>query len=450
MPRTVIPCTAMLPAVRITVATLLLLLLGATRASAQPGLAVAAPDTVRLTLDRVRQLVLTSDPGYLAAREETAIARGALRQASILPFNPDLSLAAPGTGPTAPRNPLEVTLSQEIEWAGQRGLRRRAANAALTGARASVGNSARERFAEASGGFFAAEASARRLDVMRASAELGRRLLEAVHLQLREGEISALEANLAEIEAGRAQARVISEQRLLVARQVELKRALGLSPDAVVVIESSTIDADSIAPSLPDSLVSAAIVQRADIRALDALVGETVLRAQFARREALPNLRLGLYVEQMPGEAGLRYGPSIGFGIPLWNRNQGTTDMLTARRRQVEQERRAAVLRARAEIVAAANNYAGAASEVAVYARTVLQPARTNSALLETAYRAGKLPLPTLLLLRNQLLDAELGYWDAWLTRQRARIDLESALGGRPVDDADVQPLSTTSQDPRR
>lgn len=412
---------------------------------------LAASDTVRLTVDAVRRLVLTNDPGYLAAREETAIARGALRQASILPFNPDLSLAAPGTGPTAPRNPLEVTLSQELEWAGQRGLRRRAASTALMGARAAVSNTARERMAEASGGFYSAEASERRLDVMRASAELGRRLLEAVQLQLREGEISALEANLAEIESGRAQARVINEQRQLTARQVELKRALGLPPEAVVVIESTTsADSVSIAPAVPDSQVSSAILQRADIRTLDALVGAIGLRAQLARREALPNVRLGLYVEQMPNEAGLRYGPAIGFGIPLWNRNQGTTDMLTARRRQLELERREAILRARAEIVTAANSYASAASEVATYARTVLQPARTNSGLLETAYRAGKLPLTTLLLLRNQLLDAELGYWDAWLTRQRALVDLESALGGRPIDEADLQSSPTTPQEARR
>ncbi len=422
-------------------------------------------DTLRLSLDHVRRLVLSSDPAYLAIREEVAIARGTLRQASLLPFNPDLSLAAPGTGATAPRNPIEFTLSQEIEWAGQRRLRRRAANAGVHLADATIRNAARERIAEASNAFYAAEASLRRIDVVRASADIGRRLLEAVELQLREGEISALEANLAEIESGRAQARVIGEQRQQTSRLVELKRAVGLAPEIVLSLEPSASASEpprdstaslSVSPSPTvdsagqvrhlDALMTDAIARRADVRAIDALISETTLRAQLVRREAIPNVRLGLYVEQMPNERGLRLGPALGLGIPLWNRNQGTADALTARRRQLEWERRAVMLRVRAEIVTAASTYAATANEVAIYARTVLQPARTNGALLETAYRAGKIPLPTLLLLRNQLLDAELGYWDAWLLRQRALVEFESALGGPPLASSDVDAPSVHPQ----
>lgn len=143
-----------------------------------------------------------------------------------------------------------------------------------------------------------------------------------------------------------------------------------------------------------DSLMNDAITKRADLRAINALIDETTLRTQLVRREVIPNVRVGLYVEQMPNERGLRLGPALGFGIPLWNRNQGTVDALTARRRQLEFDRRAVLLQVRAEIVTAASAYAATANEVAIYARTVLQPARTNGALLETAYRAGKIPCP--------------------------------------------------------
>lgn len=411
----------------------------------------------------MRHLVLSNDPAYLAMREESAIARGTLRQASLLPFNPDLSLAAPGTGATAPRNPLEFTLSQEVEWAGQRGLRRRAANAGVRLADATIRNTARERIADASNAYYAAEASLRRIDVVRASADIGRRLLEAVVLQLREGEISALEANLAEIESGRAQARVIGELRQQTNRLVELKRAVGLAPETLLSLEPSASESarDSMTSRIPvvdsagqvqhlDSLMNDAITKRADLRAINALIDETTLRTQLVRREVIPNVRVGLYVEQMPNERGLRLGPALGFGIPLWNRNQGTVDALTARRRQLEFDRRAVLLQVRAEIVTAASAYAATANEVAIYARTVLQPARTNGALLETAYRAGKIPLPTLLLLRNQLLDAELGYWDAWLLRQRALVEFESALGGPSIAPSDIQSTSHPSSESTR
>jgi outer membrane protein TolC len=65
-----------------------------------------------------------------------------------------------------------------------------------------------------------------------------------------------------------------------------------------------------------------------------------------------------------------------------------------------------------------------------------LQPARANQDLLETAYRAGKVNLSTLLLLRNQLLDAELGYWDAWLARRTALIALQAATATLAPDGA--------------
>ena len=83
-------------------------------------------------------------------------------------------------------------------------------------------------------------------------------------------------------------------------------------------------------------------------------------------------------------------------------------------------------------------SYALAAEEARIFENDVLQPARANQQLLETAYREGKIDLPALLLLRNQLLDAELSYWDAWLAHRRSLVALQSAtasigaIGGDP------------------
>jgi hypothetical protein len=55
--------------------------------------------------------------------------------------------------------------------------------------------------------------------------------------------------------------------------------------------------------------------------------------------------------------------------------------------------------------------------------------ARHGTGLLETAYREGELDLTSLILLRNQLLDAEVGYWEAWLARRSSFARLEAAVG---------------------
>ena len=73
--------------------------------------------------------------------------------------------------------------------------------------------------------------------------------------------------------------------------------------------------------------------------------------------------------------------------------------------------------------------------ELEIFRSDVLEPVRLNQDLLDVAYREGKLDLSSLLLLRDQLLDAELGYWSAWERRQQAVIALRSATGSI-LDDA--------------
>jgi cobalt-zinc-cadmium efflux system outer membrane protein len=178
-----------------------------------------------------------------------------------------------------------------------------------------------------------------------------------------------------------------------------------------------------------DSLVELALTRRPDLAATTATVREFETLASLARREALPNLRRGAVAERVPGESGFRIGPAFGISVPIWNRNQGVVDERLAQVRQAQLQRQAVELRVRTDVETAVRSYRAATQEAATFETTVRQPARTNSALLETAFRAGKIALPTLLLLRNQLLDAELGYWDAWLARQDALVQLQAATG---------------------
>lgn len=450
-----------------------MLLRGTSSAHAQSpslGSPTAPPgDTLVLTTAVVQRLALTRNPAFLAERQETAIARGGLRQAGTLRFNPDLSATVPGVGSGGERNPIEATLMQELELGGQRGLRIGAARVGVTRAEARVQNAARLGVSEASIAFYRALSAERRLGITRDGLQLTTRLLGAVRTQVREGEISVLEGTLAEIEFGRARARVLEAERLASANLLELKRLTGLPPDEPVrldepmapvslpmaigdsvVVDTSALAANAIpaaraaavapAPAwsaaLPDpaslevdSLVQIALSRRPDLAATTASVREFETLASLARREALPNLRLGAIAERAPGEGGLRIGPAVGISLPIWNRNQGLVDERRAQVRQAQLERQAVELRVRMDVETAVRSYRAATQEAAAFETAVRQPARINSALLETAFRAGKIALPTLLLLRNQLLDAELGYWDAWLARQDALVQLDAATG---------------------
>lgn len=418
-------------------------------------------DTVVLSLLEVQRLALTRNASFLAAREDASIARGGLQQARLLRFNPDLQAQLPGVIAGTSDEPGSITLLQELELAGQRRTRIAAARAGVSRASAGVSNAARLTIADASVAFFRTLAAERRRTVAQAVLGLNERLATAVRTQLREGEISVLDANLAEIEVGRARGRVLAAQRDAATALLELTRQIGLAPstvvrledntadDALLIAESSRASGDRSAfvplTSPPDSLIEVALRRRADLAERVAAIREAEALTTAAQRERFPNLRLGVFVERRPesvtasGSRFPRVGPALGITLPFLNRNQGVIAQREALATQARYERDAAALRVETDVTSALRAYETASAELDVFTTTVLDPARRNSDLLDTAFQAGKIPLPTLLLLRNQLLDAELGYWDAWLAQHTARVQLDAATGA-------LQPTVDTSR----
>jgi hypothetical protein len=65
-----------------------------------------------------------------------------------------------------------------------------------------------------------------------------------------------------------------------------------------------------------------------------------------------------------------------------------------------------------------------------LYESSVLEQARANRGLLERARSAGRLDLPTTLVLQSQLIEAEVAYWDVWLEVRLAETALDAAVGG--------------------
>lgn len=392
-------------------------------------------DTLPLAIGDVQRLAIRQNLAVLAMRQETAVAEGVLRQARAFQFNPEIALQS--VGDAGSKSPFELMLTQEIEWAGQRGLRIAAAREGRSRAIAVVQNAARTSLAAASIGFYRAFAAERRLAVAEDALGLTERLIAAVRTQLVEGEIGTMEANLAEIEAGRASGRVLSARRAAMGSALDLKQFLGLLPQTPIRLVSEaagTLVAAGEEPAAPtvldeDSLVALALAHRPDLRANAAAVRELEQLTRLSRRSAFPNLRVGAVVERAERNGRADLGPAIGVTLPIFNRNRGLVDQRRALTEQARFEARATELAIRSNVLEAARAYRTASEEVAVFETTVVRSARANISLLETAYRAGKIALPTLLLLRNQLLDAELGYWDAWLAQHEALVRLDAATG---------------------
>lgn len=386
-------------------------------------------DTLRLTLGEAQRRALTRNPAFLADATEREIALGALRAARVYSFNPEAELEALGSASTGGLGRYEATLSQEVEWAGQRGLRIDAAEIGVARAERSVANAARRTLADVSTAFYAALAAERRLVVTTELLGLNERLLQAVRTQVREGEISVMEANLGEIEVGRARARVLSARRAATSARLELGRLVGIAPSEELRVEPEVPAAPPVEALDPEALMAAALERRPDLAAASTAVRQAETLTRLARREAIPNLRIAALAEREGTGGEPRIGIGVGLPLPLWDRNQG----LIARRRALSKQAaltlEATALRVRTEVIDAYRSYVAATQEARVFEEDVLEPARTNQDLLETAYQAGKIDLAALVLLRNQLLDAHLSYWDAWLAQREALVGLQAATG---------------------
>lgn len=391
-----------------------------------------ASDTLVLDLAAARRIGLTSSPQILAARAQLEGVRGLRRQAGIYQFNPEFVLKASSLIDPGNLGAFEGLLTQELEWAGQWGLRKSAADYRVVAAEGGVLDVARQSIYEIDVAYSRTVTARRRLEVRALGLELSRRFLEAVRIQLREGKVSTLEVNLAEIEAGRARAAERSARRALSVALLELTRTLGLPPEQPVRV----VDDDRGGPehrSLDlDSLVALALASRPDLAAATAEVEGARADRRLASREAVPNLRLSAVAERGSMEENVSWGLRFELPLPLWNRNQGLSDRGRAEESRAEADRAAVELRVRTEVASNLEAYLSARDELEVFGAQVLQPARANHQLLETAYAAGRMDLPTALLLRTQLLEAELEYWDAWLAERTARAALRAAVGEVP------------------
>lgn len=395
-------------------------------------------DTLRVTLHDARRMVLTQSPAYLADAQVRDVAEGQLRQARLYAYNPEVELEAPTTISNGV-NTYDAWLWQEVEWAGQRGLRIGAAEQGLSAAEGFVSDAARRALAEASMAFYAALSAQRRVAVAEGLFALNARLLEAVRTQVTEGDVSVMEANFAEIETGRARALVLATERQAMIAALELGRVMGFAPDVPVRAIEAEERLPAAATLAPDSLVQVGLSRRPDLAARVAEERQAESFTRLARRSAIPNLRLGAVLSQDPETGATSWGFGVGLPLPFWNRNQGLVSAGSALARQASLARSATELRIRTEVEQAVRAYAAAAEETQIFEADVLTPARQNQDLLETAYRAGRIGLTDLVLLRNQLLEAELRYWDVWLTLRAAWTDLQAATGSLSISESDQE-----------
>lgn len=348
--------------------------------------------------------------------------------AALLGEDPELQLTA---GPRYAHGggrdyDVILTLSQPIEVAGQRSSRLTVA--AAKGRRWSAGLEAeRSELRRQISVTYADAALARtKLEIQQQLQELALDQLQQARQRQAAGDVGAVDVTLAELDAARAaEERVQAEQeyRSLRLELCELSGwPLAQPPRPVAALPAGAIR-DRVSEASRDA------GEHPDVLAANAAVQEAAAQVELARREAVPDLALGVTAAREGAPAG---GPAqylllgtLAVELPLWQpsgRAQAEAERDIARA-----ERDATAHAVRARLARARQAVRSAAARVLLVEGAPIGAARRD--LVRRAYAAGELDPEAYASAMTRLLEAELAQAEAVAAYRRALAELE-ALGG--------------------
>lgn len=384
--------------------------------------AVAEQAHLPLTLDRAITLALERAPSVRQAGLEAEAVRGAARGAGALP-NPELE-AGLGRRGDGPMEELELGVSQPLPI-GTLLPSRALAQAEATQAERWAQDSRRLVTAQAAATFLGCLHAEERLVIDREVAARAVRLREATALRARIGDASELEASLAQLDAARAEARVLEAQAGLAQAHAQLRLLLGLEPDADLQLDGPLLDRDRYTATL-----AGAPSDRPDLQALEA----GVQGAQAARRQAVGETlpELALWGQHAREEGDEVWMAGVSLEVPIFDRAQGVRAASRARLDQAEGALEDGTRQARVLYGAAAQAYTLRLAAADLLTTGGLPQAALQSEAAGTAYDLGQIPLTELLLIRAQVADAQREHIDAELAAALAGTALLEAAGWTP------------------
>ena len=389
-----------------------------------------------LHLDEASDLLAERNPEVHDARAAYRTAAAAAAEKTPFP-NPNFALGPEfGFGPDA-ASPFAVPLVRlgvTIPTAGKRSKLDDVVAARATELRVQYLTTCAAQYLELRRKYVALAVARTRVSMHEEIVRASKRSLDAVHRLIEAGSADATDVSLFRLEHARERARKLEADRDLVTAEADFAALISVSTETIGALPPSVL------PEMPDC--------GRDLDGLLAALPEThaeLLRAEAAYELADRELRLEV-AKQYPdlvlaGELKGETGESVtvtelllGFGLPLFDRNQREIARATARRVQARVAYRGAAARAIARL-----ERFHRAAELAEQRRDVLRdevlPAAVdNVELLHRSLPAGSDDALQVLDAERSLRQVELEVLEAELELQLAWSDLERAFGAPLLD----------------
>jgi cobalt-zinc-cadmium efflux system outer membrane protein len=371
-----------------------------------------------------------NSPILLVARSTRSRAEAERVAARIaLPSNPELSIAiGPRVANTGIGLSAQIALSQELEIAGERGLRIDAANRRIELTDAEIERVRWAVHCDVHVAFHAALLARDRAALAGRVVSFQTEVLAIVERRVSAGEVGALELRLSQAEVAQAgQAQVAADQAYYAAR-VHLAQLTGWPvgdpPDPIGRLE------DPIEPPPVEELLATAREQLPAIQVDRAAIREAEARAKVAKREASPNPTIGIQYEREGNPAGdVTYDivrGSLSIPIPSAFVNQGARARARADVTVAEAQLQADYTLLESHVTQARAAVVAAAERVHRYGTQIIPLFEENLTLLGRSFDIGEIDLLALsfarerfLAIQNEALDAQLEYFVALAELER-------------------------------
>ncbi|MEO7272468.1 MAG: TolC family protein [Vicinamibacterales bacterium] len=385
------------------------------------GTAVAQVHT--LTLPEVLARARDQAPAIISARLASDEARARLVGASRrLQTNPEVeALVGNRTAPETRFTDVEVGVGQTFEPRSRRTATIAGANAAILQSAANVDDVTRSVLRAAASAYFRTVYATERITLLAATQDLAQNVYAIADRRFRAGDIAVLDVNIARAAAARVKAEREGAEATKALALGELRQLLRLDTDLEVngsLSRSATAD-------LPAALQSAA--QRPELRALEAAIEEADADVRLGLSFSKPEYGVGVRYAREEGDQILRGGVTV--TLPLFSAGQGQRAMASARATRLRAELDAARIQARSEVRAAFDAYHRRLAAVTVLEAEAIPGLDENEQLTTRSFEVGQIGLPTLLLIRHEILETRSAHLTALLEAALAGVDLDAAAG---------------------
>lgn len=258
------------------------------------------------------------------------------------------------------------------------------------------------------------------------------------------------EAARARMEVGTAGLADVSQIGLTQSRNADAIAGLGeeerraaatLSAALGHTLDEVSIEEDPPVVALPRPSREALREAAADHPAIDAIAlaaASRVERADQVFAESLPMLSLGFdWIEvgeavmpDVPDSGKDAVSVTVGLSIPLWRFAESATEAAArAESRALYAERDALVLARQAEVDVVLTRIRDAVRRVRLYRDTLLPQAETVLEATLAGYQIGEVPLASVLIAQRELLEIQLGRFEAQASHAKAWAVLEHLVG---------------------